>query len=151
MNGSARNAHAFILVSPAPGAPWHHPVTPSIIRVRIKGMSAILQRRFSSPPDTEQVQQPKPLSKVNLSEAEFRNYRRNYHHWISRECPGCPIQQMPNSCTGFFFAPEEEKQPSKGKERLLREKLLSNFKGKIFRERWINELVSKQVPCFYRW
>lgn len=148
MNGSVRNARAFILMLPAPRAPWHHPVTSPSAWVGSRAWVPFFRGDSSSPPDTEQVQQPTSLSKI------FQRLNSEiitcYHCWMSRECPGCPIQQMPNSCTGCFFAPGEEKQPSKGRERFLREKLLSNFKGKIFRELWINELISKQVPCFYR-
>lgn len=141
MNGSA-----FILV--LPGA-LDTPLWPPQVSGLGSGACVPSYRgNSSSPPDTEQVQQPTPLSKI------FQRLNSEIitccHHWMSRECPGCPTQQMPNSCTGCFFVAGEEKQPSKGIERLLREKLLSNFKGKIFRELWINELISKQVPCFYR-
>lgn len=86
-----------------------------------KSMTMISQMQFSSPTAAEQFQQSPPLSKVNLSGAKIRNYPTLPPLGMSRECPSCPLQQMPNSwlethppfCTGFIFAPGEEKQPRK--------------------------------------
>lgn len=76
---------------------------PPSVRVRIKGMSAILQRRFKLP------SRHRTGSTFNTSKQNFQRLNSEiitcYHHWMSREYPGCPIQQTPNSCIGFFFAP----------------------------------------------
>lgn len=70
------NTHAFILLPPAPRGPCQHPVTPLGVWVRIKSMSATLQRWFKLP-SRHRTGSAANASKQNLSKTEFRNY-----HWL---------------------------------------------------------------------